>query len=67
MLMNKIKKLVRSLSSWAWEEMLLDVSLAEWKFGRRDDGKPKDWSEWNNIRAHLHDSGYLRNSDELNN
>ena len=72
--MNKLKtllntrgtrRLTRRLSAWAWEDMLRDVGLVEWKFGRNDDGTPKDWTEWDMIRDHLRDAGHLRQVQEL--
>lgn len=49
---------VRRWSRFAWEEMLFDV-------GRTDDGQPKNWTEWNNVRVHLRESGKLRQPQEL--
>jgi hypothetical protein len=60
-----VPRLVRRLSAWAWEEMLFDVGRVEWKYGRTDDGKPKNWTEWNNVRVHLREAGKLRQPQEL--
>ncbi len=60
-----VTRLVRRLSLFAWEEMLWDVSRVEWKYGRTDDGKPKDWDEWNNVRDHLREVKRLRKPEEL--
>ena len=62
-----IQRIVRRLTKWAWDEMLFDVSRVEWKYGRLDDGSPKNWNEWNNIRDHLREFGKLRRPQELNN
>ena len=45
--------------------MLWDVARVEWKFGRYDDGKPKNWDEWENVREHLAEHGALRKPEEL--
>ena len=45
-----MKRLVRLLTRWAWDDFLFDVGRVEWKYGREDDGTPKDWDEWNNVR-----------------
>lgn len=58
-------RLVRRLSRFAWDDMLFDVGRVEWKYGRMDDGQPKDWTEWNSVRAHLRESGMLRQPQEL--
>ena len=50
---ERIKYLIRKCSKFAWKEMLLDVSRAEQKFGRTQNGDLKDWEEWNCIRRHL--------------
>lgn len=60
-----VKRFVRKLSAWAWSEMLFDVGRVEWKYGRADNGEPKDWTEWNNIRTHLREAGMLRQLKEL--
>jgi hypothetical protein len=60
-----VQRLVRRLSRFAWQEMLWDVGRVEWKYGRTDDGKPKNWDEWNNVRAHLREAGKLRQPQEL--
>jgi hypothetical protein len=62
---QQVQRLVRRLSRFAWEEMLWDVGRVEWKYGRTDDGKPKNWDEWNNVRAHLREAGKLRQPQEL--
>lgn len=62
---TNFSKLVRKLTSFAWKEMLWDVSRVEWKFGRNEDGSPKDWDEWNNIREHLVENGSLRQPKEI--
>lgn len=54
------KKIVRSLTKFAWSDFLYDVSLVEWKFGRNDDGSHKDWSEWRRIQQHLKEMEMLR-------
>lgn len=59
-----IKRIIRRLSRFAWDEMLRDVGRVEWKFGRGDDGKPKDWTEWNNLRDHLREAGRLLQPQE---
>ena len=60
-----VQRLVRRLSRFAWDEMLYDVGRVEWKYGRENDGKPKNWTEWNNVRAHLLEVGSLRQPQEL--
>jgi hypothetical protein len=60
-----LDRLVRRLSRFAWEEMLWDVGRVEWKYGRTDDGKPKNWDEWNNVRAHLREAGKLRQPETV--
>lgn len=60
-----VKRVIRRLSAWAWEEMLFDVSRVEWKYGRNDNGTPKNWTEWNNVRVHLQETGNLRQPQEL--
>jgi hypothetical protein len=62
---QQVQRLVRRLSRFAWEEMLRDVGRVEWKYGRTDDGKPKNWDEWNLVRAHLREAGKLRQPQEL--
>jgi hypothetical protein len=62
---SSVQRIVRRLSAWAWDEMLWDVGLVEWKYGRTDDGKPKNWTEWNNVRVHLREAGKLRQPQEL--
>jgi hypothetical protein len=59
------RKWVRRLSRFAWSEMLWDVSRVEWKYGRNDDGSPKNWDEWNNVRDHLQEHRSLRRPEEL--
>jgi hypothetical protein len=49
----------------AISELLFDVARAEWKFGRNNDGSPKNWTEWNNIREHLKKFNALRKPEEL--
>jgi hypothetical protein len=56
---------VRRLSAWAWDDMLRDVSRVEWIYGRHDNGRLKDWSEWACIREHLLEAGRLRQPKEL--
>lgn len=60
-----LKRLVRRWSRFAWSEMLCDVSRVEWKYGRNDNGTPKDWDEWNDVREHLRESDSLRQPNEL--
>ena len=60
-----VQRLVRRLSAWAWDEMLFDVGRVEWKYGRNDNGTPKNWTEWNNVRVHLREAGKLRQPQEL--
>lgn len=60
-----VKCLARRLSRFAWEEMLWDVGRVEWKYGRTNDGKPINWTEWNNVRQHLREAGKLRQPQEL--
>lgn len=60
-----VQRLARRLSAWAWDEMLFDVGRVEWKYGRNDNGQPKNWTEWNNVRAHLREAGKLRQPQEL--
>lgn len=62
-----VHRLVRRISAWAWDDMLFDVSRVEWKYGRYDDNTPKDWTEWNNVRAHLLEAGKLRQPLEKTN
>jgi hypothetical protein len=61
-----MNKLIRRLTKFAWKEFLWDVSRVEWKFGRTNEGLPKDWDEWNNIREHLRELNSLRQPQELN-
>ena len=61
----KLKYIIRKLTAWAWDEMLFDVGRVEWKYGRTDDGKPKRWDEWDNVRDHLREAGKLRQPQEL--
>lgn len=63
--MELFHKIIRRISRFAWREMLFDVARVEWKYGRYDDGTPKDWTEWNNVRNHLKETKNLRNSFEL--
>jgi len=63
--MKPIKRLIQRLSKFAWDEMLWDVARVEYKFGRNDNGTPKDWTEWNNVRKHLRDAGALRLPAEM--
>lgn len=67
-MINRIKSLIcyfiRRLSRFAWEEMLFDVGRVEWKYGRNDNGTPVDWTEWNNVRNHLIETGRLRQPQE---
>lgn len=39
------------------------AARVEWKYGRTDDGKPKDWKEWNDLRECLGDR--VRQPQEL--
>ena len=55
-----MKRFVRWLTRWAWNEMLWDVARVEWKFGRHDDGTPRDWCEWDSVREHLREHGAQR-------
>lgn len=64
-LKDLLKRFIRRLSAWAWEEMLYDVSRVEWNFGRSNTGIPKNWTEWNNVRSHLREVGKLRQPQEL--
>lgn len=63
--MKWFKRLVRRLSRFAWEDMLWDVARVEWKYGRYDNGKPKNWTEWNNVRDHITESKIIRKPQEL--
>jgi len=60
-----VQRFVRRLSRFAWNEMLWDVGRVEWKYGRTDDGKPKNWKEWDDVRVHLREAGKLRQPQEL--
>jgi hypothetical protein len=60
MAFERIKRIVRRASRFAWNEMLFDVARAEWKFGRS-----KDWKEWMAVRAHLVDAQSLRQPQEI--
>jgi hypothetical protein len=62
---DKFHKWVRRLSKFAWGEMLWDVGRVEWKYGRTDEGLPKNWTEWDNVRDHLREAGTLRRPEEL--
>ena len=53
--------MVRRFSRFAWSDMLFDVGRVEWKYGRNDNGTPKDWEEWNAVRVHLREAGELWN------
>lgn len=65
MSMHTLKRMVRRWSRFAWEEMLVDVGRVELKFGRDENGYPKDWTEWGAIREHLREAGKLRQPQEL--
>ena len=58
--MNLFLRVVRRLSRFAWRDMLWDVARVESKYGWHDNGSPKDWVEWVNIREHLREAGELR-------
>lgn len=60
-----LQRVVRRLSIFAWQEMLWDVGRVEWKYGRTEEGQPKNWTEWENVRGHLRETGYLRQPQEL--
>ena len=53
-----LQHLVRRYNALAW-----DASRVEWKYGRTDDGKPKEWPEWDNLRDSL--AEYVRQPREL--
>lgn len=36
-----------------FEQLANAATRVEWKFGRNDDGSPKDWTEWNDLRESL--------------
>lgn len=63
--MKRIRSLVRRLSAWAWDDMLFDVGRVEWKYGRNENGTPKNWTEWNNVRVHLREAGKLRQPQDF--
>lgn len=62
---DKIKRFVRLLSRWAWEDFLYDVGRVEMKYGRLDDGTPKDWTEWSNVRDGLREMKRIRSPWEI--
>ena len=53
-----LQHLVRRYNALAW-----DASRVEWKYGRFDDGTPKEWPEWDNLRDSL--AEYVRQPQEL--
>ena len=53
-----LQHLVRRYNSLAF-----DAARVEWKYGRSDDGKPKNWIEWNNLRESL--AEYVRQPHEI--
>ena len=55
--MSLFLRVVRRLSRFAWRDMLWDVARVESKYGRYDDGRVKDWVEWENVREHLREEG----------
>ena len=60
-----IKAIIRRLTLWAWEEVVFNIARVEWKFGRYDNGYPKNWEEWNNVRDNLGELKRLRQPQEL--
>lgn len=62
---NKLKKLIRRLTRFAWDDFLYDVARVEWKYGRNDNGTPKQWTEWVHVRDHLREVKSLRKPEEL--
>jgi hypothetical protein len=60
-----IKAITRRLTLWAWEEVVFNVARVEWKFGRHNNGRPKNWKEWNNVRDNLRELKRLRQPQEL--
>jgi hypothetical protein len=45
---DRIAELERELT-----ELRFAAARVEWKYGRTDDGKPKNWVEWNDLRDSL--------------
>ena len=62
---DKIKVMTRRLTLWAWEEVVFNVARVEWKFGRHNNGRPKKWKEWDNVRDNLRELKRLRQPQEL--
>lgn len=62
---HMLNRLVRRLSRFAWHEVLFDVGRIEWRYGRYESGKPKQWGDWEAVRDHLRETGYLRQPEEL--
>ena len=60
-----ICRIVRSLSFFAWRDLVFDAARVEWKFGRNDDGSAIDWTEWADLRDDLRETGSLRKPEEL--
>lgn len=62
---SAIRRIVRRLTRWAWLDFLDASSRVEWKYGRTDDGLPKRWEEWDDLRECLGESNALRCLEEL--
>ena len=60
-----IKAMTRRLTLWAWEEVVFNIARVECKYGRYDNGRPKNWTEWNNVRDNLRELKRLRQPQEL--
>ena len=46
-----------------YNALAFDAARVEWKYGRTDDGTPKNWIEWNNLRESL--AEYVRQPHEI--
>ena len=60
-----IKAITRRLTLWAWDEVVFNIARVEWKFGRHNNGRPKNWKEWDNVRDNLRELKKLRQPHEL--
>jgi hypothetical protein len=64
---KSIKAITRKITLWAWDEVVFNIARVEWKFGRHNNGRPKNWKEWNNVRDNLRELKRLRKPEELEN
>jgi hypothetical protein len=62
-----IKAITRRLTLWAWKEVVFNIARVECKYGRHNNGRPKKWKEWDNVRDNLRELKRLRRPEELEN